>query len=55
LDPINLPYLTRNQVRRIDAQMVARYGIPSVLLMENAGRSASDIILKMRLNNPRFR
>lgn len=36
--------LTRDQIRSVDALAVARYGIPSLLLMENAGRSAAEII-----------
>lgn len=36
--------LSREQVRRIDRLAVERYGIPSLLLMENAGRSAAEII-----------
>ncbi|MBI4718767.1 MAG: NAD(P)H-hydrate epimerase [Planctomycetes bacterium] len=38
------PVLSREQVRRVDRLAVERYGIPSLLLMENAGRSAAEII-----------
>jgi len=38
------PTLTRDQVRRIDALAVSQYHIPSLILMENAGRSAASII-----------
>lgn len=38
-----LPLLSRAAVRALDAQLVAR-GIPSVLLMENAGRGAAEHI-----------
>lgn len=31
-------------VRRIDQQAISEYGIPGILLMENAGRSVSDVI-----------
>jgi NAD(P)H-hydrate epimerase len=40
-DPI---LLSREQIRRIDHLAVERYGIPSLLLMENAGRNATAII-----------
>ncbi len=36
--------LSREQLRRIDRQAVERYGIPSLLLMENAGRGAAEMI-----------
>ena len=36
--------LTREQVRRVDQLAVSRYGIPSIILMENAGRNAAEII-----------
>lgn len=36
--------LTRDQVRRIDRLATERYKIPSLILMENAGRSAATII-----------
>ena len=39
-----LPTLTRDQVRRLDELAVSKYHIPSLLLMENAGRSAAAII-----------
>lgn len=38
--------LTRQQVRRIDQLAISEYGMPGVVLMENAGRSAAEIILK---------
>jgi len=36
--------LTRDQIRRVDQLAVERYGIPSIILMENAGRGAAEII-----------
>jgi len=36
--------LTRAQVREIDRRCIDDYGIPGIVLMENAGRGASDII-----------
>lgn len=38
------PTLTRDQVRRIDELAVSRFKMPSILLMENAGRNAAAII-----------
>lgn len=36
--------LSREQIRRIDALAVSRYGLPSIVLMENAGRGAAEVI-----------
>lgn len=40
------PLLRREQVRRLDRIAVERFGIPSLLLMENAGRGAAQVILE---------
>lgn len=39
--------LTRQQSREIDRIATEKYGIPSILLMENAGRNATDVILNL--------
>ena len=39
--------LTREQVREIDRRATAEYGIPSIVLMENAARSAADVAMTM--------
>lgn len=36
--------LSRDQVRRIDELSISHYAIPGLILMENAGRSAAEII-----------
>lgn len=36
--------LTRDQVRRVDSIAIQRYGLPGVVLMENAGRGAADLL-----------
>jgi len=36
--------LSRDQIRRVDRLAVDHYGIPSIVLMENAGRGAAEII-----------
>ncbi|MFQ5464018.1 MAG: NAD(P)H-hydrate epimerase [Phycisphaerae bacterium] len=41
--PIDL-VLSRSQVRRVDELAVSRYKMPSLILMENAGRNAAAII-----------
>lgn len=37
MSPLN--YLTRDQVREIDRRAAAEFGLPTIVLMENAGRS----------------
>jgi NAD(P)H-hydrate repair Nnr-like enzyme with NAD(P)H-hydrate epimerase domain len=39
------PVLTREQVRRVDALAIERYGMSGLVLMENAGRGAVDALL----------
>jgi NAD(P)H-hydrate epimerase len=40
--------LTREQLREIDRRSVEEYHIPSIVLMENAARSAVEVALSMR-------
>lgn len=37
--------LTREQVRDVDRRAIGDYGIPGVVLMENAGRNAAELLL----------
>jgi NAD(P)H-hydrate epimerase len=39
--------LTREQSRRVDAIAIERYGIPGLILMENAGRGVVDVLLEI--------
>lgn len=41
---MKLPPLSREQVRRVDQITIDQYGVPGVVLMENAGRGAAEII-----------
>jgi NAD(P)H-hydrate epimerase len=38
--------LTREQVRRIDRLAIDEYGIPGIVLMENAGRNAAEVVVE---------
>lgn len=38
--------LTRQQVREVDRRAIEQYGIPGIVLMENAARNAARIILE---------
>ena len=44
--------LTRNQVRSIDARAIADYGLPGIVLMENAGRGAAEILVELEVKGP---
>ncbi|MDY3554465.1 NAD(P)H-hydrate epimerase [Gemmata sp. JC717] len=43
--------LSRSEVRELDRRAVEEFGVPSVVLMENAGRGAAELL--MRLNPDR--
>lgn len=44
--------LTREQVRQIDQIAVERYQIPSIVLMENAGRQTADVLDRLGIAGP---
>jgi NAD(P)H-hydrate epimerase len=50
MNPTNaplLPALSRDQVRRVDKIAIETYGVPGIVLMENAGRGAAEVIAKI--------
>jgi len=52
-DKTNTPIvLSRAQSRRVDEIAIEDYGIPGIVLMENAARNASDIIYERLQNAP---
>lgn len=40
--------LTRDQVRRLDRLAIEKYGLPGIVLMENAGRGAAELLAARR-------
>jgi NAD(P)H-hydrate epimerase len=44
--------LTRAQVRDLDRRAIEEFGIPGVVLMENAGRGAADVLLRLGVRGP---
>ena len=44
-----IPVLSREQIRAFDAQAIARK-VPSLVLMENAGRNACDVLEREMLS-----
>jgi NAD(P)H-hydrate epimerase len=45
-------YLTRAQVREIDRRSIEEFGVPGVVLMENAGRVAAELLMSLGINGP---
>jgi NAD(P)H-hydrate epimerase len=41
------PFLTRFQVRELDRRATEEFGVPGVVLMENAGRGAAELLLQL--------
>ena len=42
--------LTRQQVRDVDERALSEFGIPGVILMENAGRGCAELLQKLGIN-----
>ena len=49
---MQLPPLTRDQVRRVDQIAIEQYAIPGIVLMENAGRGAAEVIDRVASEGP---
>ncbi len=45
-------FLTRDQVRAVDRRAIEEFGVPSVVLMENAGRGAAEVLLALGVRGP---
>ncbi len=39
--------LTRDEIRGIDATVIAEFGLPGIVLMENAGRGATEVLMQL--------
>jgi NAD(P)H-hydrate epimerase len=49
---MQLPALTREQSRAIDRRAIEDYGIPGIVLMENAGRGTVDVLERLGIDGP---
>jgi NAD(P)H-hydrate epimerase len=45
-------FLTRDEVRSIDRRAIEEYGVPGVVLMENAGRGAAGVLIALGIPGP---
>lgn len=45
-------FLSRDEVRAIDRRAIEEYGVPGVVLMENAGRGAAELLLSLGVSGP---
>jgi NAD(P)H-hydrate epimerase len=46
------PILTREQCRELDRRAIEEYGIPGLVLMENAGRGCVDVLERLGIDGP---
>jgi NAD(P)H-hydrate epimerase len=46
------PVLTREQSRALDRRVIDDYGIPGLVLMENAGRGTVDVLERLGIGGP---
>jgi NAD(P)H-hydrate epimerase len=45
-------YLSREQVRALDRRAIEEFGVPGVVLMENAGRGAAEVLMGLGCKGP---
>jgi len=46
--------LTRQQVRELDRRAIQDYGVPGIVLMENAGRGCAELLMRLAPPDVRF-
>jgi NAD(P)H-hydrate epimerase len=44
---VSLPLLSREGARALDRRAIEEFGIPSIVLMENAGRGAAELLVRL--------
>jgi NAD(P)H-hydrate epimerase len=44
--------MSRDEVRAVDRRAIEEYGIPGVVLMENAGRGAAELLVELGIDGP---
>src|SRR5881409_833004 len=43
-------YLSRDEVRELDRRAISEFGMPGVVLMENAGRGAAELLVSLGIH-----
>ena len=49
---MSVPTLSRAAIREYDRRAIGEYGIPGVVLMENAGRGVAELMIAMGCKGP---
>src|SRR5258708_2568117 len=49
LEPLAM-HLSREQVRTLDRRAIEEFGVPGVVLMENAGRNAAELVRSLGIH-----
>lgn len=44
--------LTRDEVRDVDCRAIEEFGLPGIVLMENAGRGAAELLIELGIDGP---
>lgn len=44
--------MTREEVRNVDRRAIEEFGMPGVVLMENAGRGAAELLIRLGIRGP---
>jgi len=52
LDQMTHPVLNRVQVRDVDRRAITEFGLPGVVLMENAGRGCAELMVELGIDGP---
>jgi len=50
--PAPLRPLTRDEVRQVDRRAIEELGLPGIVLMENAGRGATELLIELGIDGP---
>ena len=47
-----MKYLSRDEVRALDRRIIEEFGVPGIVLMENAGRNVAALLLEQKPQGP---
>ncbi len=45
-------FLTRDEARALDRRVIDEFGVPGIVLMENAGRGVAELVLRLGVTGP---